>query len=400
VTKKSQDLVNFKVLPKCLRSVHIETLIKKLISTIDKIMNNINGTFHCNYFLSNQIFGECSGKGACVNEWNKLTKQFGVCDCQEGWTGNGDMVNAEGMDCNIYIPLVTTWWLVIAILFAFHSLYMLKVCYPIAKEKGWKKGVWGNSQLRVLSVGAILAPIRVWEGLYRFSTKSFVGHDLFMTLMHMLYGYMFWGYMAPTILSEWLKLVILQSKMGGAEGKKMAEMMKNNERRSHRMKFIAFFAYAGILISYFVDDINLMIFLQCFYYGAHTILSYFLVNTVALPAGYKIIETFEESISKTPNEKISASLMKLKVFVREARNNGATNLLLCILFTALPYLFNMASYQLMIGWTSAVIIITICAWLLSSPMKKKKGEGGGTGKSTKVSPTETAVSANSEGSDV
>jgi len=330
----------------------------------------------CSYFASNQIFGACSHHGDCID---------GVCVCHPGWSGSGDFVNAAGFDCQIYSPLVNNWWFVLGLLYSAHFVYLCVVVRRVTKKKKNLKLVWKNKQLRVLIIGGGFAILRIIEGVHRFNTSAVVGEDFGLTLIHAISGWGFWGFMCPSILLTWMSLVISQSKMAGARGEELKVKMTLMRTRMHNVMWLATLPYFAIFLTYFVNEVKVQIGLQCFYYVAHASLGVVVVNKSALPAAEAILEALNESASHerkgsksskdendSSDEQIKAALTKLSIFVREARKNSMLNTLLCILFAFVPLFFPFASYQLVVGWTSGVIIVQLMLWVLAPNLLTEK----------------------------
>ena len=47
---------------------------------------------------SSYMYEMCTGNGECVDD---------ACLCDEGWTGNGDFLNAKGEDCQVHLGVIT-----------------------------------------------------------------------------------------------------------------------------------------------------------------------------------------------------------------------------------------------------------------------------------------------------
>ena len=287
-------------------------------------------------------------------------------------------------DCHIYKPLINSWWFILGILYALHFVYLVVVVRRVSNKHHSIKSVWHNKQLRVLVIGGGFALLRVIEGIHRFTAQVAVGEGLFLTLINAISGWGFWGFMCPSILLSWMGLVISQSMMSGKKrGEELTVKMKTMRSRMHHVMWIASLPYTAVILTFFVKDIHAQIALNCFYYAAHAVLGIVVVDKGALPAAEAILEALTESAAQTDRKgskdnrdssekKIGAALTKLTIFVREARKNSMLNTLLCFLFAVLPWLFTFASYQLIVGWTSGVVIVQLMLWTLAPNLLTEK----------------------------
>ena len=69
-------------------------------------------------------------------------RQNGRCECNEGWQGDGDFVNATGMDCQISTVLYNNWYLVYAILWWIQVVYTydcLRSAFSVTRATSLKK---------------------------------------------------------------------------------------------------------------------------------------------------------------------------------------------------------------------------------------------------------------------
>jgi len=262
-------------------------------------------------------------------------------------------------------------------LYFLHLCLLLLIVLPIARKDGFSK-CWGNKQLRIMMIGGTAAPVRTAEGVYRFLTGKMVGTDVFLTFGFVYCGCCFYSYIAPSILQEWLKLVIKQSKFSGEDGQELGDIMKNNEVLLRSIVPVSIIAYAIVIPTLFIEDLSVLIAINIVYYTLHLYMSYFLASKVCVPCGRTILRVMEESIERTTEKestqclKLKESVQRIERFIKEAKNNAFTNNILCTAFAVCPLFWNFCAYQLIVGWISGVIIVTAMVLILAPNEVAKK----------------------------
>jgi len=179
-----------------------------------------NVTAACDYFMRGSIATECSGHGTCVaerpNDFSSYEDDIGKCVCDDGWRGDGDMMNAAGLDCHINENFMNTWWLANGFAFFFLILfsgYCLSVAYSVQGKKFMEKG--GN---QAICLSMAFAFARALDAFLRAAFKEHSGDNLFIAIVHAIGGVIFWGYLACFYCEQFLNIVVKQAKLGGAAG--------------------------------------------------------------------------------------------------------------------------------------------------------------------------------------
>ena len=131
----------------------------------------------------------------------------------------------------------------------------------------------------------------------------------------------------------------------------------------------------------FKDNITVQTIAVLVYYLGHSILGVYLCLIVALPVAVNFTEILKNSNPDKTDEKLNALTKKMEFMVSEIKKNATSNLLSCLLM-CLPFMWNMATYQLWFGWFLGGGILFLAAYVV---MPNRKGVGG------KVSPSTAAT---------
>ena len=81
---------------------------------------------------------------------------------------------STGLDCHVYQDFQRWSWATLAGLYTFHFLFLILTVWPVLNKDGFRK-CWEHTQLRVMMVGGISAPLRLIEGVVRFKNPERVG---------------------------------------------------------------------------------------------------------------------------------------------------------------------------------------------------------------------------------
>ncbi|GMI26568.1 hypothetical protein TrRE_jg6618 [Triparma retinervis] len=219
------------------------------------------------------------------------------------------------------------------------------------------------------------------DALLRASLKQHSSSNLLICLIHSIPGYIFWAHLAPGFCSQFLNIVINQAKLGGVEGE---EMKKKCDKMNAVMKYLipmSVIAYAQIYLAHFDTDPSHQKVYSIMYYATHFVLSYWLVNVVALPAASSFKKILEKMPDSSKDEKTKKLENKMAIFLREVGNAGHFNTLCTAAFLFFPFLWDYQTFQLAFAWASSVPILLAASFIV---MPVKRG-------SSKVSPNNATV---------
>ena len=153
------------------------------------------------------------------------------------------------------------------------------------------------------------------------------------------------------------------------------QAMKKKCENMHRvMKFMppmAIPAYILIVVSNLDKDPSHHKIYSIFYFLVHFILSYFLVNIVALPVATAFYEILQAMPEESQDAKTKALVAKMKIFVREIGNAGHFNTISTFAFMVFPFLWNCQTFQLAFAWPSVVPLMCVAAFIVKPAAKGK-----------------------------
>mmetsp|Transcript_10374 Transcript_10374/g.20640 ORF Transcript_10374/g.20640 Transcript_10374/m.20640 type:complete len:354 (-) Transcript_10374:81-1142(-) len=335
----------------------------------------MNLTASCDYFMRGSIAAECSGHGSCVAEApNEFMKnEVGKCVCEAGWRGDGDLMNAAGLDCHINDDTLAYWWLGNAFGFIFQTLFSLYCLHSAWTIQG--KAFMSKKSNKSILLAVFFGVVRVIDAFLRFALKKHAGNSLVICIIHSLGGYIFWGHLACLFCEQFLNIVIKQAKLGGVQGEQMKKKCEKMHKVMKLMLPMAVPAYGFIIVGYFDKNPSHHKVYSVIYYVAHCILSFFLVNIVALPvakAFYVILLSMPE---ESQDDKTKALQEKMKIFIREVGNAGHFNTLCTIAFMVFPFLWDCQTYQIAFAWPSAIPILCVAAFIVKPTQSRKVAPG-------------------------
>jgi hypothetical protein len=237
-----------------------------------------------------------------------------------------------------------------------------------------------------LANGILAAMLKCCEGWIRVFTKTYPGQPGIgawpVTIVAAIGGAFAWAIVFPSILEQVLTIMIKSSSIGGAEGKKVAEKMEAMHSIMKMQRPISVLAFSMIIgMKIFEDPFIQQYFVVAYFLGC-SVISFFFVFVVGLPAIAAFEQTIRESMGDNPNPKMKALHGKVCMFLREIRNNGYSNTASAIIFGVCPFLWSVAPYQNAFGWTMGIVIYTV-GILFMAPSS---------GKPAKVAASSTTIS--------
>ena len=251
----------------------------------------------CHYFSSNDILGDCTPPQGFCDE------TIAKCICAEGYSGLGDFINGEGKDCNLYLPLIRNLWLLVAIAHLIFMCWFTQVALAYRKLKG-HDALLQHRQLRGFFPTYVIAPLKISEGVMKFTRSAMIGTSRTVSMAHSVSGMWWWGWVAPIIISEWLKIVISQARFKGVEGKRMAELLEMSGQRLFLHRMVCFVTYFSTFMMWcFRGNIKAQQALSVVYYVGHLVMSCWLFNHVALPVLRNIHQLLANNMSGSPESK-------------------------------------------------------------------------------------------------
>ena len=253
------------------------------------------------------------------------------------------------------------------------------------------------SKVLALTNGIVAALLKCCEGWIRVFTKTYPGQPGIgawpVTIVAAIGGAFAWAIVFPSILEQVLTIMIKSSSIGGAEGKKVAEKMEAMHSIMKMQRPISVLSFSMIIgMKIFEDPFIQQYFVVAYFLGC-SVISFFFVFVVGLPAIVAFEQTIRESMGDNPNPKMKALHDKVCMFLRELRNNGYSNTASAIIFGVCPFLWSVAPYQNAFGWTMGIVIYTV-GILFMAPSSGKPAKVAAS--STTIS---TTVSSNSSEDD-
>lgn len=176
-----------------------------------------------------------------------------------------------------------------------------------------------------------------------------------MTVVDSIAGILFYGMAAPWTVDRLIAFMLSQAKFGGPEGKRLSSMAKIQKRLLKVERVIAFLSFLIIEPLTLLPDMGTQKLMLQLYMAGNGICTYFLVFGVAKPACCLMERLIQETVNtaKSQAQEVDPQILnllgKIRVCIRELRNNGSTQLLGCIVFLCWSYLYNKASYQMVLG---------------------------------------------------
>jgi hypothetical protein len=246
-------------------------------------MNLTNATASCDYFLRGTILSFCSGKGECValrpNDYPSSADDIGKCICEEGWTGEGDMMNGSGLDCNLNISTLKTIYKVggaVHVVSLILTIYALSRAFAVVDYK-LSAFLKKPSNTVVLNAVAYIC-CQITSMCRRGYSQEYLhtNNDLTICLATMAGGILFWGFLARSFFEQFLTVCIETSKMSGSEGLLMRDRMKKMNHKTMKLKYVAGVAYCCLLLAHFDQDPGNHTLYSTIYYLMHFGMSIFL----------------------------------------------------------------------------------------------------------------------------
>lgn len=355
--------------------IHIHT--KRHNGKSESIMDSTatNATYSCNYFMRNIFIGECSGNGVCVNEKPNEWVADGVmgkCICNEGFSGNGDFMDATGMDCSVNHTVVANWWLVLGVLYSGLFVYctVITIGFVRKQKKEHFNAIMKSPMQKSILYVAIECLFRMTESIIRVSSggTAVIGSgSLAITLIEAFAGMLFWASLGPGFMTTWMNTVMSNAKMSGAQGLTVKTRMENMQKQLKVFKWGVAFVFLTTIGTYFTPDPDIAKYFIITYYLGMSIASVYLVNVCALPVARLFADILKESNKSGTDAKMNMLQDKVAVFTREIRNNGISNTLSCLAFVCLPFLWTFISYQVLFGWSIAIPILFAAAVFIKPP---------------------------------
>jgi hypothetical protein len=321
------------------------------------------------------------------NEWAPEGVR-GKCICDSGYSGNGDFLNLDGMNCSVNHTVVKNWWFVLGMLYTGVFLYsnMITIEFVLKQKKDRFKAIINSPLQKAITYVSIECLLRMIEGAIRVESggKAVIGNSLPITLIEAAGGILFWGHLAIEFIMAWMRMIISSAKMNGSQGeivKNRMELMKKELRIFKWWVRIVFLSTVG---THFTPNPEIAKYLVIGYFVGMSIASIYLVNVCALPVARLFKNILGEANPEGTDMKIQALQDKVAVFAREARNNGISNTLTCVLFLC-PFMWAFISYQVLFGWTLAIPIL-LAASIFIRPSKANPNR-----RKSKVSPTSSTI---------
>jgi hypothetical protein len=334
--------------------------------------NATNATGTCNYFMRGSLIAECSGHGTCVaeppNEF--MPNMLGRCVCDEGWQSDSDFQSATGMDCFHSKQVTNIWYTVNTVLYALSFLYTGMVLNSLKKNHGSKPGFLDKPSNKAIAVAVVFCVLRIIDAGMRIGTGFHSTNNLFVAIVHAAGGYTFWAILAASECEAFLLIVLGQAKMSGPEGEKMKKKCEQMHVLMKTLVPLAAPAYLAVIACYFVDNPETQKWFSLLYYINHFLMSYFLINRVALPVSGEFLAILNAMPNK--DEKTMGLYNKVFIFNREVRNAGHFNTLSVGAMICWPMLWDAQGWQLMFAWMSCIPIVNVAAFLVHNDKGKAK----------------------------
>mmetsp|Transcript_11284 Transcript_11284/g.12932 ORF Transcript_11284/g.12932 Transcript_11284/m.12932 type:complete len:402 (-) Transcript_11284:151-1356(-) len=302
---------------------------------------------------------ECSGHGTCTPN--------NTCVCDDGWTGLSDIINTEGVDCQISIPAVKGIWGVTLLLAVWgqykgfgHFVYRWKnfrTSQAEKKKRGIHVSIFKQQVLLACFCFEFLClPCTVLLGLVRiiFDDER-VGITFTSTLLFALAKIGFYlgnFFYNPTILALTLR-----------DGKKFLNGANVDQIiQVYRMATKALTA-TSILLGFlpfivFFDGGELNSTAEAVYlvYFIGMVLTIVLIGLQSLVIAVRAGKMFEASYQATKDEKIRLMKEKVTDLNMSGVKQAFVQVLFYLMFLLNPYAWNLHDYFLPISWISFIIL--------------------------------------------
>jgi hypothetical protein len=347
--------------------------------------NSTNSTLDCEWF-SGTILGQCSGHGACLDlptPWQDGKRGF--CECDSGWTGVGDMIDATGLDCMTNTAVAKWWWFAIGVVNFLLLFQQLSVWVPMLKEKGIA-GLQSNRLLQTCILCFVFSACRCVETFLRVSTGEYVGQSMSISVMSFIAGFVFWGFLANLFFTQIVDILVKSMKMSGPSGDAFMQQLVGVQKLMKMQVPMVAVAYVSAFATVLVENPFVQQWLIFSYYFFSTITSIFFVYFIALPVTKAFLKIIKEANPDGSDVKMAALEGKIAILVREFTNNGFTNTFTCVAML-LPFTRTWVSYQLALGWTIGALIVGIAVLFIAPNKKKKSAKVGATAATTVVTST-------------
>ena len=300
----------------------------------------------------------------------------------------GDFVNAPGLDCNVYEPYLKWNWICVATMYICWFLFFAFVMVTYMKNHNITSlhklflERENNIHLRLtFRFASVVAPLKVLEGILRFTTGAVVGDDVLLTVVFSATGWFLWTQIHPLGVLEWANILIVQAKFSGKDGQTMKTAMVLFKKRLRVFRVIATFSnllpFAFLLIrkvdeeSVNLQKYSLQMYLASLFFVSHCIAFVFLHTLGALPVLTAIERLIAKNLEATKSEKLEAKLVKLRIFLRLARISNRISVIACALFCA-PVATKFSSYLIAAAWTCSPINSMGILWMIMNVKNEKK----------------------------
>jgi len=303
----------------------------------------------------------CGDGGTCIGN--------NTCACIDGWTGLGDFVYGQP-SCNTYLPAVKYEWLAVAIVH-FLSLpvavdYLYRVLFR-SFEKSYRKRatpitfssgiIASNAFIGATAAQKVADPARM------------IGTDVSVTVTFFLGSSAFY-LVAFTAMSLFLELNMKNAKIRNAAFReKYGKIVLQIKRSQPALVFLTLLCMSMPMFMLASSSSQAFFALALLHYvGAASLIALYglsFVPTLLNPLRYDIRKLLDQVAGGSPIQtskefdKLRLVESRLKMIVREIRNQAFINFPPAILFGCWPFLQSCSSYFLPLPWFTVAVTMFV-----------------------------------------
>lgn len=305
-----------------------------------------------------RAFGNCSGNGDCISQ---------KCKCDDGWTGLSDIINTDGVDCQINDYAVKSLWALnlLTVLYAqykglpylFSRWYTFRQKQKLHASKGQNYPLTKSKILvACLIFQFVCFPSMVLFGIVRMTTDTErVGVTFMSTLLFATAKLGFYTanyFYSPTLLA----MVIVE----GRSFMDKETVMKLLKYSSHANKALALLSVLLGFLPFIVfandgalDGTATTVYVL---YFSGMVISITLIVLQTWYIKVKVVAMLNESYSVSKEEKVLVFRDKIKTMQNSGIRQGGIQVFFYLSFLMIPHMYNLHDYFLPISWITFSVL--------------------------------------------